>query len=105
MVKNQKFFFYRNLRQKIRLKKSMTKDFDIRPRSQGQNNIRDFNDFLIISTGPLLIYTGPLLINTSPLLNYTGPLLIYTSPLLIFTNFLLNYTNFLINSTKKWQFL
>ena len=28
IVKNQKSFFYRNLRQKIRLKKWVTKDFD-----------------------------------------------------------------------------
>ena len=42
MVKNQKSFFYRNLRQKIRLKKWVTKDFD--RYFDEKNGLQDFDE-------------------------------------------------------------
>ena len=42
IVKNQKSFFYRNLRQKIRLKKWVTKDFD--RYFDGKTVVQDFDE-------------------------------------------------------------
>ena len=42
IVKNQKSFFYRNLRQKIRLKKWVTKDFD--RYFDEKNGLQDFGE-------------------------------------------------------------
>ena len=42
IVKNQKSFFYRNLRQKIRLKKWVTKDFE--RYFDEKNGLQDFDE-------------------------------------------------------------